>query len=220
MPKVPTPEEFLKDVAAHEMTVLQNEGVYRHLRFANAKQNAWNQWFEIVTWPNKLAVSGDMGTWVFKRLHDMFNFFRSKDGELKINPDYWGEKVESESRAEGPHKKFRSGNFKAALIDTLNAIDTLNEDAPSETQKQKIITALSYDIFHIDNAPEARRALLEFEYEDFKFPDPIGLVEAVSNSYSSHYIWCLYAIVWGIQQFDARSAAPILDKNAWRGCMK
>jgi hypothetical protein len=71
-----TEEVFLKDVEKHEMKVLLDNGLYRHLRFAATGQYSWNQWFEIITWPGKLAYSGDMGTYVFERIEDMFEFFR------------------------------------------------------------------------------------------------------------------------------------------------
>ena len=41
-----------------------------------------------------LIASGDVGTYVFSRLADMFEFFRSpmtSDGRLYINDSYWAE---------------------------------------------------------------------------------------------------------------------------------
>lgn len=74
-----TVERFLQDVADHKMTVVMDNGVYRHLRFANSDSKlAFNQWFDIVTWPGFLAYSGDMGCFVFSRLKDMFEFFRAR----------------------------------------------------------------------------------------------------------------------------------------------
>ena len=82
-------ERFAKDVADHQMTVLMDIGVYRHLMFK--KPDRSEHWFEIVTTPGMLVIRGDMETWVFSRIPDMFNFFRGKDGE--INADYWQEKL-------------------------------------------------------------------------------------------------------------------------------
>ena len=89
----PTLEQFLEDVKNHELTIVKNDGVFRHLKFSNP--NDCNQYFNITTSPNYLVITGDMGSLVFSRLYDMFDFFRSDD--LKINPDYWAEKIQSTS---------------------------------------------------------------------------------------------------------------------------
>lgn len=84
-----TMERFLDDVAKHEMTVLADQGNVRHLSFR--APGTVIQHFNLTTWPNHLCVSGDMGTYVFSRLEDMFDFFR----ENKINPGYWHEKLKA-----------------------------------------------------------------------------------------------------------------------------
>ena len=89
----PTPEQFIKDVANHQMTVARNDGIYRHLKFRSTARG-WNQWFDLITWPGVLTIHGDMGTWTFSRVEDMFTFFRSRDSELRINADYWAEKLQ------------------------------------------------------------------------------------------------------------------------------
>src|SRR5687767_2736416 len=45
--------------------------------------------FTITTWPHYLAVTGDIGAWVFTRVPDMFDFFRGPVHQ--INPGYWSE---------------------------------------------------------------------------------------------------------------------------------
>ena len=89
----PTLKQFLNDVKNHELTIHQNNGVDRHLIFKIP--NDCNQHFNITTFSNYLVITGDMGALVFSRLHDMFEFFRSDD--LKINPYYWSEKIQSAS---------------------------------------------------------------------------------------------------------------------------
>ena len=56
-----TKESFLKNVKAHKMHVLKDDGVYRHVKFKNPETG--NRWFEIVTWPNCLCIGGDMGNY-------------------------------------------------------------------------------------------------------------------------------------------------------------
>lgn len=88
--------EFLRTIGDHKMAVLFDNGLMRHLRFSNG---SFNRWFEIITWAGKLAISGDMGTFVFSRVEDMFTFFRGeREGSLKINPGYWAEKCIAQDR--------------------------------------------------------------------------------------------------------------------------
>lgn len=87
-----TAEQFLKDVANHQMESRMENGIYRHLVFRQSGEHSWNMWFGIVTWPGWLTIYGDMGTWTFSRVEDMFCFFR--DEKLRINASYWAEKLQ------------------------------------------------------------------------------------------------------------------------------
>ena len=57
---------FLPDVAEHKLTVLHDEGLYRHLRFQ--KPGTGFYWFDLITWPGNLAFKGDMGGFMFARI--------------------------------------------------------------------------------------------------------------------------------------------------------
>ena len=70
-----TEQSFLKDVAEHQMTVLRDDGVNRHVQFRRPGTICMG--FELITWPGYLCYTGDMGTYVFRRLEDMFEFFRT-----------------------------------------------------------------------------------------------------------------------------------------------
>jgi len=185
-------ERFRRDVAAHQMTVLLDCGVYRHLKFRNAPPNSWNMWFELVTWPGSLAINGDMGTWTFARIDDMFQFFRSD--ELRINCSYWHEKMQSDSRFGGPAKQFTPEQFEKNVISSLE-----NYDLP-ESQRADIILALhERGVLGEDHEATAHQALADFAHGDFTFSDPW---EISGHGYAYHFLWCLHAIVWGIQQYD------------------
>lgn len=188
--------QFLADVANHKMTVLVNAGLYRHLRFRRADDN-FHMWFEVVTWPDCLAIRGDMGRWSFSRVEDMFTFFRSamESKELKINASYWHEKVESESRFGGPAKKFDPEVFKANVLSHLDDCDL------TAVEKSEIIEELDSLVFGENNEARAREALAEYKSsEGFTFCDSW---EINGEGYTYHYLWCLYAIVWTIQQYDS-----------------
>lgn len=86
---------FLKDTQEHRMTILQNEGVYRHIRVA--KPGTINMSFNVTTFPGYLVFTGDMGSFTFSRLHDMFDFMDIDWNRPvpTIDYSYWEEKAEA-----------------------------------------------------------------------------------------------------------------------------
>ena len=112
-----TEKRFLDNVAHHDMTILRNDGVDRHLRFRKPGTIIYG--FDLITWPGHLCITGDCGTYVFSRVDDMFCFFRMsindfnhhKDRAVNINPGYWGEKLLSVGRNAG-YKEFDESAFK------------------------------------------------------------------------------------------------------------
>jgi len=186
-------QQFLRDVASHRMEVLLDNGVYRHLKFRNTPPNSWNQWFELVTWPGSLAIHGDMGSWTFSRTPDMFDFFRSSD-QLRINASYWCEKVQAESRFGGPSMKFNAHTFEANIRSSLEGYSLSDED------KATVLEGLKEEVFGEDHEETARQALESFRaLRGFHFT---YCYEIQGRGYTFHFLWCLYAIVWGIQQYD------------------
>ena len=93
MQKTPL-ERFQETISEHQLTVIHDDGLHRHLRCARPQSS--DRHFFITTWPGYLCISGDMGCYVFQRIEDMFEFFRNDD--LGINPPYWAEKLQA-----GPH---------------------------------------------------------------------------------------------------------------------
>ena len=99
----PIAERFARETAKHRMTVLHDDGLYRHLRFTEmhlCNDAEWRTtngfyWFDLITWPGSLTINGDCGTYTFSRITDMFEFFRG----YGINPQYWAEKVQGETRS-------------------------------------------------------------------------------------------------------------------------
>ena len=89
-------DRFLRDIAQHQMTILRDDGVYRHLRFQ--VPGTPHRQFDLVTWPGYLAYTGDMGAYVFTRVHDMFKFFRRELQSYDMDMHYWAEKCEAASQ--------------------------------------------------------------------------------------------------------------------------
>ncbi len=212
-------KQFLHDAREHQMSILMDNGLYRHLRFKRPTGSAY--WFDIVTWPGRLCISGDMGTYVFNRLEDMFEFFRTDRRDwsfnpngLSINPGYWAEKIDAVDK-HGDFKVFNPETFRKEIKrwfdewvehrqpeddDSQEKITSFNE------QKQELWEELElYVLGEADDGEDAAyRAASEFSCEaakDFRLSD---FYEVDCREYTFHYLWCCYAIVWGIQQYDAK----------------
>ena len=94
-----TRDSFLRDVSKHELHIIHDDGLNRHIRLKGP--NTLVQYFDLITWKGHLCYTGDMGTFVFKRLEDMFMFFRNNYREGEPNFGYWAEKCISEDRPDG-----------------------------------------------------------------------------------------------------------------------
>lgn len=147
---------FARDTAGHEMVVLHDEGLYRHLIFREPTHGFY--WFELITTPQQLVFSGDGNSYVFRRNLDMFQFFRSgirRDGSHHINPGYWSEKLTSGREAA---TSYSEKLFQAEVTKTLTDVEG---DYPG------IAAAWTEHVeseFNTEYEEEALRALSEFRF--------------------------------------------------------
>lgn len=187
---------FKRDTADHVMTVLHEDGLYRHLRLMNPRSSEY--WFEIVTWPGSLAMRGDVGDgFVFSRLDDMFQFFRAD--RPGINPHYWAEKLGGGRRSV---KEYSEVLFRQLVVEHF--VESVRwSDAPRGLGKAIRAEILNQDLTHEGDA----RDLLEgFEFKGFEFSD---VWEWDFHDYEPEFIWACHAIVWAIGQYDAaRQQSP------------
>ena len=183
-----TARRFQADTAKHEMTVLHDDGLYRHLRF-KAPQTGF-YWFDLVTWPGCLAINGDMDSFTFSRTEDMFTFFRGS----RINPQYWAEKV----RAGRDIRRYSEDLFKQLVTE---AIEDSAKDWPGLAEAVKSEILSSDEIYYDDGA---RSLLVSFEHDGFKFADTW---EWDLSDWCYQFLWCCHAIVWGISRYDRKAVA-------------
>lgn len=188
----PTKESFLKDVETHEMKILKDDGLYRHLRFQ--RTNTSNMYFDIITFPDGLLYRGDMGTYEFERIEDMFEFFRNPNSELGTNKVYWAEKVQSIER-NGGLKEFNFDMFKKNVESYLKNFSNDPEimEAVREEVEEQILDREENEYVLYD-------AVYNFESDHgLEFPD---FFECRSDSFTYRYVWCCYAIAWAVIQYD------------------
>jgi hypothetical protein len=189
-------DRFLEDVKDHSIKIRKEDGVYRHLEFSRAESSTYR--FDIHTWPGFLCICGDMGTFVFSRLTDMFEFFRQgKD----INPRYWAEKlqaVNSHCGGAGSCQEFDETRFKEVINEYLDEI--WEYDTPEI--KKEVRYDVELNILSLADAGEtivlAAANMYDGEY-CHQFTD---LLDYSLRKYTFHFIWILRAIVWGIQKYD------------------
>lgn len=210
----PTAEQFAKDVAKHEMTILHDDGVYRHITFGVPDSGIDR--FNLTTFPGRLVFTGDRGDYLFERIDDMFKFFRRGDGG--INPRYWSEKCVAADR--DGIRKFSAERFEEVIRQHLEDIEA--DAATRETVEEELLSS-------VDELTDesAHAAVSEFEIYDHEEPAGVSFVEAQLiraerysrtrrqlfrdscefdfTEYTYRFIWCLRAIVWGISKYDSRN---------------
>ena len=184
-------ERFARETADHQMTVLHDDGLYRHLRFSSNPHGYGEYWFDLITWPDCLTIRGDYGNaYTFSRLPDMFEFFRGK----RINPGYWSEKLSS---GRNSVREYSEDVFRQVVRE--HVADAIRySDAPRGISRAVRDDLLNGDDLHYEEG--ARAVLDDFEYEGFRFKDTW---EWDFRDYSWSFLWACHAIVWGIARYDA-----------------
>lgn len=197
--------DFLRDVATHELTIIRNEGLYRHLRFSRPGSSC--MYFDLITWPGHLCYTGDMGTYVFQRIEDMLEFFRreTKGDELPINPGYWSEKVIAVDggRSAGSVFEYDHDRYLAVVNEYLSDwLEGLDDDASAELREAVQDDVLQWADSH-DEHGNYNRAY-EFSATvngcKYQFTD---LFERNFRRFTPRFLWCCRALVWGIEAWDA-----------------
>lgn len=175
--------DFERDIKDHKMTVEMDNGVFRSVFFGEQGNSCFH--FRLTTWPGYLCFSGDMGTFVFSRLRDMFEFFRCD----RVNLPYWAEKVEAASEGEGV-MEYNPDLLKATLIDYFKD----NEN------KAEILETL--EPYFEDRCSSGEMFSRIYECEgigDFL----IDLSPACYKEYTHRYKWCCAALIWAIGVYDS-----------------
>lgn len=209
-----TEERFLRDIAAHEMTIIRDDGVNRHIRFRQPGTS--NMSFDLITWPGHLCYTGDMGTFVFQRLEDMFRFFRTdrqerisaerSSNKLFINTGYWGEKCIAVDSVDGI-RQYSPDSFREAIQEELdNWLEDLDPEGDAECIAD-LKSAVEGDLlaYADDGEQDARKAADDFyfEFDEDKSFSISDFWERTLTVKSFRFVWCCYALAWGITVYDS-----------------
>lgn len=210
---------FQRDTAQHQLEVIKDDGLHRHLRFRRPGTSCYG--FDIVTWPGFLAISGDMGAAMFTRLPDMFEFFRdsrnhAEPATLYINAGYWAEKCVAN---DGEKKEFSSELFEALVKDRFDQFvadhaEDVEEGDEAHAPKwaAELWDDLKSEVLYLDSddVGSAIEAMDRFEpdsdtpYARFLFSDAWEYASSLQD-YTFHFLWRLYAIAHAVKAYDARA---------------
>ena len=205
---------FVKDTANHVMEVIRDDGVNRHIRFRAPGTMCMH--FDLITWPGSLCYTGDMGTYVFSRLEDMFEFFRSDNGRISLG--YWSEKLKARD-CSGRHsgnsvEEFSGDRFTEVIKEYLwNWIrDSKREGRLTKEERRSLWEAVYDDVLDKVDDEGGDRALIaanDFCWmpdrfyskreRGYRFED---MFEYSFTEYTHHFVWCCLAIAWGIKVYD------------------
>lgn len=197
-------ERFTRDTAKHQMTILHDHGLYRHLRFAAPDGSGYR--FALVTWPNKLIFTGEVGTYAFAvwPTEDMFRLFRESSTDGRPNIGYWHEKLIAWNE---PAIQFSNDLFEAKVAEELAKAE---EWFPGVTAAWREKTEGFLAEYSTDTEEAAREALAAFEYlPEGQFGEAWRFRYASEwklDGYDWRYLWACHAIVWGIARYDATTA--------------
>lgn len=196
-----TQENFLKDVKDHSMEIIKDDGIYRHIRFS--REGSSTYFFDLVTWPGHLCYTGDMGTYTFSRIRDMFEFFSTGDfyGKYPINPSYWAEKALSVDKY-GKIEEFSIDIFIKMIWEYVDqrVLDTGQYQTISDAIEDSLIPSL----YEERNYEGCMSLVSEFKFyfKDEKKPfEFIDFWDYNFDEFTPRYIWACYAIAWGIKKY-------------------
>ena len=143
-------------------------------------------------------VEGDIGAYVFSQTEDMLAFFSNDD--LSIDPVYWTQILQATSKTEG-HERFTEEAFEKAIERVFSTWE-FESQAERDQAWQRVQTAM----LCATTEEQAWENLTAFKSKSGYPFQKFGRLNF--RAFTPHYIWCLFAIVWGIQQYQAlRKAA-------------
>lgn len=216
-----TQESFLRDVKDHVIEIQVDDGVRRHVRFR--RPGTLNMHFDLITWPGYLCYTGDMGTYVFRRLEDMFEFFRhdKREGQPDIfrwiDRRYWAEKLEAEDKHDGV-KEFSKERFTEVINEYRVAWMREMKDAgyPKE-ERRRLWEEVDHEV--LDRIDDGEHLVCSHAYEfgqrvhkdnrgtgEGEVYEFTELWDHTFTEYTHRFQWCCYALRWGIQKYDEDKA--------------
>ncbi|MFF4409486.1 hypothetical protein [Streptomyces sp. NPDC001404] len=224
MPKPTNPyahayANFLRETAEHQIVVLHDDGLYRHMRIQKPGTRMWS--WDITTWPGHLATSGDIADgFVFTRLEDMIDFFDISnwnrdyysDGAPSIDVRYWAEKLCGGRSHE--MKKYDQDVFLRHVEDSLGEHKELGDDAQHFREQQLALLLRLHELRGLDEAAtqERLRAHWRKELSNVELWAADALSDEQFEKLGAEFDWSELTDVPMPEQSPAERTAEILDE--------
>lgn len=184
---------IVNDLANHTISVLRNDGMYRHWRCQ--KPGTWCMGFDIVTWPGSLCFTGDMGTYLFQRTNDMVAFMR----DSCMSYSYAAEKCVAH---DGRLEAWSPEVFHEVMDERLRESDDGQYTVMiAGERKQRSIATTIEDIKRAYADYESEHDAIKAMYES-RLWDGCDLPSC--KTYTFHFLWCLHAIHWFCQKISGK----------------
>lgn len=222
---------FSRDTARHQMTVLHDDGLYRHLKCAIPGTGYYR--FDLVTWPHNLMLHGDGISFAFSLYPtvDLFDLFRRTAWPGEINPGYWSEKV---TAGRSDIENYSEALLKQEIEDRVQYWEECDlnrrivkragvKSVSDLTEDMRKANAMAVEAGHQAFAKNLRAAVDEHffgeladynvEYEEdakaaltaFSYGEGYEFSDWYEwrlRDHSWQFLWACHAIVWGIARWD------------------
>lgn len=205
-PEAAAAARFASEISNHTMTVLHEDGLYRHLVFADPKGGFYR--FDLVTWPHNLMLRGD-GFAVYPT-EDMFDLFKGSSHN-SINPGYWQEKV---TAGRGDVKSWSEDLFRTWLVEEAAAHEARFPGAVEAVSAQ----ILNSDDHNLEYQGTAEYAVASFSFGDFRLRIPAEWEQSFQD-FSWEFLFACHAIIWGTWQCDASRMAASAPSQREAGAL-
>lgn len=191
---------FKRETASHEMTIVHDDGLYRHLRFTSGSDLYW---YEIITTPGQLTFSGDGDSFVFRLAPDMFEMFRRSAASGDINAGYWAEKCRTGNAKSYSRERFEECVWKQ-VGEREQYYRALREDVQHEL--------FDGEQFNVDYEADALMAVLGYRYHLTKGRDDRGNCDTFRfrgvhewelRDFDWWFLFACFAIRDAVAQYDA-----------------
>ncbi len=223
----PARERFERDTAEHTMTILRDDGAYRHVRFMRPGSSFYQ--YDLVTWPGYLAIVGDCEDYLFRRHEDMFEWFAGPG----INPHYWAQKLCGD-RGRDIARRYSEDALRACVLQWFE--EMTGPIDPDAYAREDYFTSLDLTVgqrLHLSRMLEddvlrdedgegeagAHRRLRGFEWfhdgsDTWDYHSPGTRSVRIGDSwewdlrdFDGWFLWCCWAIRSGIAQYRAGAQA-------------
>ncbi|OOF37681.1 hypothetical protein BKK49_11245 [Rodentibacter rarus] len=186
-------DEFLESIQKHQLTVLQNSENVKIFRFADPNTISLSS--TIIYAANTCTITGDMGSYVFGRLLDVYGFFARNQSVFCFS--YIKEKVLAQD-VNGELEYFDGDLAKRDIRHCIDKYQTECTDEDKLIELNGLVDSLKYVDFSCEfkadewlaNATESFEELFgELSYRNFKELSP-------------NFIWCAQAIIYTTRLFE------------------